>query len=296
MLVIAMLLGKLNPVNLAWVLGYNFAALRTTRGDDSSASGRPLKYHSLSVSPWVSSRSRRCLDCATAAITLLALLPAMAICALLVRLSSPGPILFRQRRMGSNGIEFTFYKFRSMSLDAVPDTPSHTVEGDRRITPVGAFLRRYKLDELPQFWNVLKGDMSLVGPRPKLPKHEALLMPFRPGITGEATLLFRNEEQMLAHVPRHHVDAFYEEFFKPVKAELDVAYMRDATLRSDLRLLWMTATKCLSRSTDSAMELVEIMARSMPKTLMADAVRSPRKTPIGQPTHVNPDPAPVVAD
>jgi lipopolysaccharide/colanic/teichoic acid biosynthesis glycosyltransferase len=295
-LVIAMLLGKLNPVSLAWVLGYNFAALRTIRSEDWSAAARPLEYQAHSASRWGNSRSRRCLDFATAAITLLALLPAMAICALLVRLSSPGPILFRQHRMGRNGRGFTFYKFRSMTLDTAPDTPSHTVEGDCRITFFGAFLRRYKLDELPQFWNVLKGDMSLVGPRPKLPKHEALLMPFRPGITGEATLLFRNEEQMLAHVPRHHVDAFYEEFFKPVKAELDVAYMRDATLRSDLRLLWMTATKCLSRSTDSAMELVEIMARSMPKTLMADAVRSPRKTPIGQPTHVNPDPAPVVAD
>jgi len=189
----------------------------------------------------------------------LALLPVFAVCWILVRLSSPGPALFSQHRMGRNGKEFILYKFRSMRIRGSVHAPSHTVQDDDRITRVGGFLRRYKLDELPQFWNVVKGDMSLVGTRPKLSHHEALHMPYRPGLTGKATLAFRNEEQMLLKVPRHTVDHFYQTVVKPIKAELDSAYMERATLASDLRLVWRTFTSCLNCSEDPCEEVATVL-------------------------------------
>jgi lipopolysaccharide/colanic/teichoic acid biosynthesis glycosyltransferase len=190
------------------------------------------------------SRVRSFLDRMAAAIILLALSPVMLVIVLLVRLDSPGPALFRQRRAGRNREEFILFKFRSMRVEG-SDGPAITVSGDGRVTAVGAFLRRYKLDELPQFWNVLKGNMSLVGPRPKLPHHEGLDLPYRPGITGIATLAFREEEKILAGIPREKLEAFYESFIKPRKAQLDLEYMQSATLGSDLKLLWTTCASCI---------------------------------------------------
>ncbi len=210
---------------------------------------RPLPVQALwrpqAVSAWALSRTRRSVDCLVAALALMALLPLIALIAIAVRLGSNGPALFRQERMGRNGCVFTLYKFRSMRLETDHSSPI-TVTGDRRITRVGSILRRYKLDELPQFWNVLRGEMSLVGPRPKLPHHEALHMPFRPGITGAATLAFRSEEKMLSRIPREHLDTYYELFVKPSKARLDWEYMQSASLKSDLNILWQTARACLS--------------------------------------------------
>lgn len=197
------------------------------------------------VSEWTLSRTRRTIDFVMAGIALTLFLPVMAIVAVAVRLSSSGPVLFQQERMGQNGRVFKLYKFRSMRLDTQPSSPI-TVTGDRRITRVGGLLRKYKLDELPQFWNILRGDMSLVGPRPKLPHHEGLHMPFRPGITGAATLAFRFEEEMLSRIPRQHLDAYYERFVKPSKARIDREYMRTASFRSDLHILWQTAKCCFS--------------------------------------------------
>ena len=196
------------------------------------------------LNSWVMSPVRSCLDRTVAGLVLLILAPVLLGLILVVRMSSPGPSLFRQRRAGRNREDFILYKFRSMRGDH-PEGPAITVSGDRRITRVGAFLRRYKLDELPQFWNVLKGNMSLVGPRPKLPHHEGLDLPYRPGITGMATLAFREEEKVLAEIPREQLDAFYEICIKPRKAELDLEYMRNATLGSDLKLLWRTGASCL---------------------------------------------------
>jgi lipopolysaccharide/colanic/teichoic acid biosynthesis glycosyltransferase len=237
-----------SSANLAYSIDYlTTEADPPTNGSLSSA----LRLVSRKVhygSPWVDSRMRRSLDIAAAVCALTLLSPALLACALLVVVSSPGPILFRQRRMGRNGKEFDFYKFRSMAIGAHCGGATHTVAGDVRITRVGAFLRRFKLDELPQFWNVLKGDMSLVGPRPKLARHEALRMAFRPGLTGKATLAFRNEEQLLTDLPKQEVDAFYETFIKPVKAEIDADYMRRATLFSDIHLLCLTAVSCFNIS------------------------------------------------
>lgn len=207
-----------------------------------SLSGRDSR-----VSAWALSRTRRIIDVVAAAGALTVFLPVMGLAALAVRLGPPGPVLFKQERMGRDGLVFTLYKFRSMRTRAAASSPI-TVTGDNRITRIGAILRKYKLDELPQFWNVLRGDMSLVGPRPKLPHHEALHMSFRPGITGAATLAFRYEEEMLSRVPREHLDAYYERFVKPSKASIDLEYMQSATLKTDFTILWQTARSCFSHT------------------------------------------------
>jgi len=227
------------------------------------------------ASSWALSAPRRILDAVFAVVALVAFLPLMAFAALLVRFGSAGPVFFRQRRMGRNGKEFTLYKFRSMSASGSSDNGSCiTVTGDTRITPVGALLRRYKLDELPQFWNVLRGDMCLVGPRPKLPHHEALHMDCRPGITGAATLAFRNEEDFLSEIPEEQLEVFYEMFVKPTKARLDLEYMRTATFAGDLKILWRTATSCLF-SVDDALS---ISAATVAQFEAAQAVRRIRST------------------
>jgi lipopolysaccharide/colanic/teichoic acid biosynthesis glycosyltransferase len=141
------------------------------------------------------------------------------------------------------GKEFTVFKFRTMYATHPAGSPI-TVKGDARITPVGGFLRRVKLDELPQLWNVLKGDMSLVGPRPKLPHHEGLRLVVRPGLTGAATFAFRDEEELLAVFPAEELERAYEEYIKPTKARLDCEYMRRATFSSDLAILWKTIKSC----------------------------------------------------
>jgi lipopolysaccharide/colanic/teichoic acid biosynthesis glycosyltransferase len=240
--------------NIAFVISY--PALRvSTRLIGSQFPPNKIQ----SVSPWVASRARRFLDCVFAIIALTALLPVLGLCWVLVRFSSQGPVFFSQHRMGRNGNEFILYKFRSMRTPGSVHAPSHTVQDDDRITPVGRFLRRYKLDELPQFWNVVKGEMSLVGPRPKLSHHEALHMPYRPGLSGKATLAFRNEERMLLRVPRHRVDHFYQAVVKPLKAELDSSYMERATPASDLRIIWRTFTSCLNSSEDPCEEVATLM-------------------------------------
>lgn len=219
----------------------------------SSGSGKIISE----ASPWVDSVLRRTLECAASALGLFFLLPIIAAVALCVRLESDGPIIFRQRRMGRRGCEFTLYKFRSMWIGQ--GGPSVTAAGDTRITRFGAFLRRYKLDELPQLWNVVRGDMSLVGPRPKLSHLEPLHMNYRPGITGAATLAFRSEEELLCGVPEDQAEAFYEAFVKPAKARIDLEYMQTASLRSDLVILWRTfvgGRKCRIKSVAGVQDLI----------------------------------------
>lgn len=225
---------------------------------------RRTEEHMLpALGAWISSRRRRALECIIAAAVLLLLSPILLLLALLVRLSSPGPVFFRQKRMGRHGIPFTLYKFRSMRHVKTASGSAITVVGDSRITPIGAFLRRCKLDELPQFWNVLKGDMSLVGPRPKLPEHEGLFLSVRPGITGAATLAFRKEEELLASIPQHELASFYQQVVKPSKAWIDAEYITNATFRSDVRLISDTCASCFGlarlRSTEEWLALYRSM-------------------------------------
>jgi lipopolysaccharide/colanic/teichoic acid biosynthesis glycosyltransferase len=162
----------------------------------------------------------------------------MLLVAAAVKLSSKGPILFRQTRMGKNGRCFEILKFRSMRVSE--GGPAVTKDGDSRLTSIGGFLRKSKLDELPQLFNVVVGDMSLVGPRPKLPHHQIYTLRVRPGLTGAASLAFRNEERFLHHVPEHALDACQINILMPLKRELDEEYTARASLVSDLALLFET--------------------------------------------------------
>lgn len=258
----------LGEVSTHIALMVSFPVLRAGRGVKAQeCSGRDEQEGRIRASPWVASRTRRIFDCAVAGLALTMLFPVLALCWFLVRSTSPGPVFFKQRRMGRGGRGFHLYKFRSMYWQRRSKGPSHTVHNDLRITPVGKMLRRYKLDELPQFWNVLKGDMSLVGPRPKLPRHEVLHMPYRPGLTGRATLAFRHEERMLMEVADHDVDHFYEAVVKPIKAELDIRYMEEATFLDDLNLLACTMIRCLHCSVDGRHELRELLKTYAPEHL-----------------------------
>ena len=202
-------------------------------------------------SEWTLSHLRRGLDLVLALSGIVLFVPLLCLLAIAVRLSSTGPVIFRQQRVGRLGQLFTIYKFRTM--DALPEHKglSVTRHGDRRVTRVGRVLRRYKLDELPQLVNVLFGDMSLVGPRPKVPDHQhrqAQLMPFRPGITGAATLVFRCEEEMLRQIPEEQVEAFCKYKLTPYKTQLDCEYAERASFSSDAKLMLRTAQACLIRS------------------------------------------------
>jgi lipopolysaccharide/colanic/teichoic acid biosynthesis glycosyltransferase len=175
---------------------------------------------------------------------LVTLSPVFLVVALLIRFRMPdGPVLFRQVRIGKDGKPFRLVKFRTMAGDQTGETV--TVAGDVRITPLGARLRSYKLDELPELWNVLVGDMSFVGPRPDVPGYaDALtgddreILRLRPGITGPATLKYRNEEELLATVddPKRYND----EVIFPDKVRINRYYLHHPSFRMDLQMILAT--------------------------------------------------------
>ena len=189
------------------------------------------------VSSWSRSAAKRVFDCGCVLLSLPILIPIMLAIFVAVRLTSNGPALFMQRRMGRHGQAFTIFKFRT--LDHVVDRAHHpiTTSDNQSFTPIGRFLRRWKLDELPQLLNVLAGQMSLVGPRPKLPEHVIFDLPCRPGITGMATILFASEETYLGCLPKDQLDGFYHGVVLPAKRKLDDDYMAHATFLSDVKLL-----------------------------------------------------------
>jgi lipopolysaccharide/colanic/teichoic acid biosynthesis glycosyltransferase len=231
---------------------------------------RWARIENPAASSWSLSTSRRLLDLTVALLVLAVFgLPMLAV-ALCIRLSSRGPAFFAQHRVGRKGRLFRIYKFRSMSIDAALRGPGLTREGDTRITAIGRWLRKLKLDELPQFYNVLRGEMSLVGPRPKLPQYSTIVnMPYRPGITGAATLAFRREEQILSQVHPSQLGEYYNRHLRPLKARIDTRYMCRATLGSDLRLLAATCMACLKPARLPALfrrDSTQIMAFPPPLT------------------------------
>lgn len=154
-----------------------------------------------------------------------------------------GSIIFKQKRVGKNGGLFMMYKFRTMSIGHSGNSIS--IAGEERITKVGAILRKYKLDEIPELWNVLKGDMSFVGPRPDVPGYADKLtgenrkvLKLKPGITGPASLKYSNEEEILAKVadPKKYND----EVIYPDKVQLNLDYLKSHTFVGDLKIIWKT--------------------------------------------------------
>ena len=201
-------------------------------------------------------------DRVVALVGLLLLWPVLLVVVLLIRLKMPGgPVIFSQQRVGQYGRLFTMYKFRSMTVEHSGSSVS--VAGESRITPLGAKLRRYKLDELPELWNVLKGDMSFVGPRPDVPGYadqlkgkdrEILLL--KPGITGPASLKYRDEEELLAHVRDvlnekgeiinekcgviRSVQEYNDRVIYPDKISLNLYYLRHYSFVKDMQMIACT--------------------------------------------------------
>lgn len=188
--------------------------------------------------------AKRVFDIVCAALGLALLAPVLLVLALWIKLDSPGPVFFLQERVGRQGRSFLIHKFRTMRVDNAG--PQITVGADPRITRSGAWLRRYKLDELPQLWDVLRGAMSLVGPRPEVPKYVALypeelrrlVLSVRPGITDPASLRYRNESERLAAAADPERE--YIEVVMPAKLALAADYVREASLGGDLRLILST--------------------------------------------------------
>jgi lipopolysaccharide/colanic/teichoic acid biosynthesis glycosyltransferase len=203
--------------------------------------------------------AKRAFDQVAALFALVALAPAFAIVALLIKLSSPGPVFFMQERTGKDGKPFLIYKFRTMVRDAPRLGPGITGAGDPRVTRVGRFLRVAKLDELPNLLNVVRGEMSLVGPRPDLPRFMSALTPaqrriltFRPGLTGPTQIRYIAEEEYLSPV---NIDEHYAENVFADKIASDLDYVSNWSLRRDFLLILYTpvalAFKVFNRFTRS---------------------------------------------
>ena len=187
----------------------------------------------------------RLLDISLSLIGLILLSPVFALAALVVKCSSPGPIFYRARRVGKDGRLFDVYKFRTMVADAAVRGPGVTASGDTRVTRAGRFLRRSKVDEMPQLFNVLKGDMSLVGPRPEDPRYvrsysrdQLQVLRVKPGITSPATVLHRHEEQLLTGPDW---ETRYRNEILPAKVQIELNYLSRRTLSRDLLILAQTA-------------------------------------------------------
>lgn len=175
---------------------------------------------------------------------LILLFPVLLVVALLIRIKMPGgPVIFKQERVGRYGRLFIMYKFRSMTV--AHSGSSVSVKGESRITPLGAKLRKYKLDELPELWNVLIGDMSFVGPRPDVPGYadnlkgdDRRMLLLKPGITGPASLKYRNEEELLAE--QEDPQKYNDEVLFPDKVKINIEYLDNWSFWHDIKIIIYT--------------------------------------------------------
>lgn len=194
---------------------------------------------------------KRALDVLCSAVGLVLLAPLLGVVAILVAIDSPGPVFFRQERVGRFGRTFRIHKFRTMRHDPTPTGPSLTVRADPRVTRVGAWLRRHKVDELPQLIDVLRGDMSLVGPRPEVPEYvahypdadRAIVLSVRPGITDRASLEYSEESALLAPAADPH--RVYIEEILPKKLRYYREYVAANSVLGDIRIIVATFWKIL---------------------------------------------------
>jgi lipopolysaccharide/colanic/teichoic acid biosynthesis glycosyltransferase len=210
----------------------------------------------------------RLFDVSCAAAGLLLLTPVFAGVALAILIGDGPPVLFRQTRVGKEGKPFRILKFRTMR--ACSHGNVITVAGDNRVTNVGAVLRKYKLDELPQLVNVLVGDMSLVGPRPEVPEHVQFEAPIwrevlhvRPGITDLASLLYRDEERILSASEDPY--SFYRESVLPAKLLLNLTYLQSRSLWQDLKLILLTVRYSLFHGELDAAVIMKLVASNVEK-------------------------------
>ena len=202
----------------------------------------------------MSSVSKRCFDLFWTVLGLALLAPLLVVVAVLVKIQDGRPVFFRQERVGHRGRPFRLWKFRTMVPDAPSRGPALTVERDPRMTRLGAWLRRVKLDELPQLFNVLAGEMSLVGPRPEVPRYVALynaeqrrVLELVPGLTDEASIRYHAESALLARA--RNPEQTYVQTIMPAKIALSLAYAARATRWSDFRTI-ITTLQRLWRAPD----------------------------------------------
>ena len=188
---------------------------------------------------------KRVFDLIASAMGLILVSPLMLLIALLIKLHDGGPIFFLQERIGRYGKPFRIYKFRTMVTNAEQRGPSLTTSNDPRITPIGRLLRKYKLDELPQLINVLKGEMSLVGPRPEIRRYVEMfaneyqqILQIRPGITDFASIQYRNENELLANTD--NAEHTYVSVIMPHKIQLAQEYLQNINLITDLKVIMKT--------------------------------------------------------
>ncbi|EKQ55557.1 MULTISPECIES: sugar transferase [unclassified Clostridium] len=193
---------------------------------------------------------KRIFDLICSTLGLIVLSPVLIAIAIKIKTDSDGPVFFKQVRVGEKNREFKILKFRTMVVDAEKLGRQITVGNDSRITKIGAFLRKYKLDELPQLINVFKGDMSLVGPRPEVPKYVKLyneeqrkVLEVKPGITDLASIRYRDENDLLGKV--ENPDEFYINTIMPDKLALNLEYISKNNVFFDIYIIFKTIIKCL---------------------------------------------------
>ncbi len=204
------------------------------------------------MSPWTNSGSKRFFDILCSLVGILFLSPLLLLISLVILLTDGAAPFYWQRRVGRGSREFHMVKFRSMYLGADRKGGPLTIGDDPRITPIGRLLRKYKMDELPQLFNVLRGDMSMVGPRPEVPQYVAFyndeqraVFGLKPGITDISSLLFRRESDLLAKFP--DPEQSYISYIMPYKIRLTMEYARSANLWTDMALIFRTL-RCLFKS------------------------------------------------
>lgn len=196
---------------------------------------------------------KRLFDIVASLVGLIIFAPVMLIVAIIVKVTSPGPILFSQKRLTKGMREFNIYKFRSMVSNEFREKNTVQIKGSSsEITPIGKFMRKTKLDELPQFWNILKGDMSFIGPRPELPRRlkyynsrQKEIFSVRSGISSPASIVFSDEEYLMNQV--EDPEKFYIEQIMPYKIELNLYYIENQNFFYDIWLIIATLLKIINR-------------------------------------------------
>ena len=195
------------------------------------------------VCSWCTSREKRFFDIALAGLLLVLSAPIQILICIGIKVTSRGPVVFRQLRTGRNGKLFIIYKYRTMKEGQGCSCSSVTRADDRRITRLGKILRRTKLDELPQLINILIGEMSFVGPRPRVPAQVDSLLFTRPGLTGIASLIFAHEEKILQKVPDDTQEQYHAHVLNPLKLRYDLQYVETASLGLDIEIIVRTVIK-----------------------------------------------------